>query len=416
MKKLIIIFLLIMLSISTINIQVHAKNSAPEVSADSAVLIDAATGTILYSKNMNTPYPPASTTKVMTVLLTLENTKLDDVVTVSKKVPFVDGSKIGIAEGEELKVKDLLYGLILMSGNDCAEALAEHIGGSIEGFAVMMNAKAKEIGCENTNFVNPSGLYDKNHKTSAKDLALIMREAAKHPEYIEVASTFAYKIPSTNKHPEGIHLGNENKLLNKNSSYYYQPAEAGKTGYTVQSLHSYVACATINGQRLIVALIHDKNKTFYQDSKKLFEYGFNNFDLIELYKKGDTVDIFTEEDLTVPLTAAEDYYYVKEKGSLEVPKTSLIETSLKDKSFKKGDKIMEASTTLKDEKLPSLQLESSIDHEIKSVFNSSIAAPSDKSKVNIYLLTSFVILSVLIFLVSYIKAKKRRFKFKSKYK
>jgi serine-type D-Ala-D-Ala carboxypeptidase (penicillin-binding protein 5/6) len=405
-----------MLSISLIDLKVYAKEPAPSVSADSAVLIDAVTGTILYSKNMNTAYPPASTTKVMTALLTLENTKLDDVVTVSKKVPFVDGSKIGIAEGEEITVKDLLYGLILMSGNDCAEALAEHIGGSLENFAAMMTERAKELGCENTNFVNPSGLYDKNHKTSAKDLAFIMREATKHSQYREIASTFSYKIPPTNKHPEGIHLGNENKLINKNSSYYYEPAEAGKTGYTVQSLHSYVASANKNGQRLIVALVHDQNKTFYKDSKSLFNYGFNNFELSQLYKKGDIVDTFTEGDLKVPLTAAEDYYYVKEKGSVDVPKTSLIETSLKDKSFKLGDKIMEASTTLNDKNLSNLQLESGIDHEIKSVFNSSIAVSNNTGKINIYLVASLIILSMLILVVWFIKTKKRRFIYKSKYK
>lgn len=408
MRRFIIFLLSIMLSISLIDLKVYAKEPAPSVSADSAVLIDATTGTILYSKNMNTAYPPASTTKVMTTLLTLENTKLDDVVTVSKKVPFVDGSKIGLAEGEEITVKDLLYGLILMSGNDCAEALAEHLGGSIENFAVMMTERAKELGCENTNFVNPSGLYDKNHKTSAKDLAFIMREAAKHSEYLDIASTFSYKIPPTNKHPEGIHLGNENKLINKNSSYYYEPAEAGKTGYTVQSLHSYVASANKNGQRLIVALVHDENKTFYQDSKNLFNYGFNNFELSQLYKKGDTVATFTEGDLKVPLAAAEDYFYVKEKGSSEVPKTSLIETSLKDKSFKIGDKIMEAEATFNDKKLPNIQLESSIDHEIKSVFNSKIAAANGESKSNPYILAALVVLSLLFLAGSFIKYKRRR--------
>ncbi len=416
MKQLIIFFLSIILSISILNFKVHAKDSIPEVSADSAVLIDAVTGTILYSKNMDTAYPPASTTKLMTALLTLEKSKLDDTVTVSKKVPFVDGSKIGLSEGEEIKVKDLLYGLILMSGNDCAEALAEHIGGSIENFSVMMTSRAKELGCENTNFVNPSGLYNENHKTSAKDLAFIMREIVKNADYREIASTFAYKVPPTNKHPEGIHLGNENKLINKNSMYYYQGAEAGKTGYTVQSLHSYVASANRNGQRLIVALVHDKNKAFYTDSKNLFNYGFNNFELTQLYKKGDTVDTFSEDGLKVPLTAAEDYFYVREKNSEVVPRTTLLETSLKDKSFKIGDKIMEASITLNDKKLPNLQLESSINHEIKSVFNSHPTNSNGKSNINMYLLASLIALPVLIVIAAFIKTKNRRTKYKSKYK
>jgi serine-type D-Ala-D-Ala carboxypeptidase (penicillin-binding protein 5/6) len=416
MKRFIIFFLSILLSISIIDFKVQAKEPAPEVSADSAVLIDAATGTVLYSKNMDTAYPPASTTKVMTALLTLENTKLDDMVTVGAKVPFVDGSKIGLADGEQLAVKDLLYGLNLMSGNDCAEALAEHIGGSLENFAVMMNKRAKELGCSNTNFVNPHGLYNENHKISAKDLALIMSELSKHSDYREIASTYAYKIPPTNKHPEGIHLGNSNLLLNKNSKYYYQAAEAGKTGYTVQSLFSYVASASKNGQRLVVALVHDKNKNYYDDTKKLFEYGFNNFELAKLCSKGEIVETFAEDSLKVPLKASQDYFYVKEKNSTEVPKLTLSETSLKDKSFKVGDKIMTASIALSDKKLPSLQLESTVDNEIKSVFNSSAAASKGSSKAGIYVLVPLAVLAVLTLAAVFLKLKRRSPKYKSKYR
>lgn len=408
MNSFIVFFLSIIVSISAMNFKIYAKDSAPSVSADSAVLMDAATGTILYSKNMDTAYPPASTTKIMTTLLTIENTKLDDIVTVSAKVPYVDGSKIGLSEGEEVKVKDLLYGLILMSGNDCAEALAEHVGGSIDGFAAMMNARAKELGCENTSFVNPSGLYDKNHKTSAKDLALIMREVSKHEEYREIASTFAYKIPSTNKHPEGIYLGNENKLINKNSKYYYEGAEAGKTGYTVQSLHSYVASANRNGQRLIVALVHDENKMFYEDTKNLFNYGFNNYELKQLFEKGDTVENLKEEDLTIPLKAAEDYFYVSEKDSSIKPKITLPEISLKDKTFKAGEKVMEASIALNEKELPSLQLESSVDNEVKSVFHASITADSGKGKSNILLLTAIPVLLVVILILLRLFVKVKR--------
>ncbi|MCM0648940.1 D-alanyl-D-alanine carboxypeptidase [Clostridium swellfunianum] len=408
MKRLINFFLSITLCISLTGVKVYAKDSEPTVSADSAVLMDAETGTVLYSKNMNNAYPPASTTKVMTTLLTLEKTKMDDVVTVGKKVPYVEGSKIGIAEGEEIKVKDLLYGLILMSGNDCAEALAEHIGGSLEGFAAMMNQKAKELGCENTNFANPSGLYDSNHKTSAKDLALIMREAAKYSEYRDIASTFAYKIPATNKHPEGINLGNENKLLNKNSKYYYPGAEAGKTGYTVQSLHSYVASANKNGQRLIVALVHDKEKMFYEDTKKLFDYGFKNFELVKLYSKGDIVDTITDGDLKVPLTASDNYFYVKEKGSLDTPKMDIEKVVLTDKSFKIGDKLTEASMTLEDKKLPKLQLQSGVDHEIKSIFNSTVAASKSENKNIIYLFGAFLGLSIIVIAAILKKSRKRR--------
>jgi len=406
MKKYIVFFLSIILLISNINYKVSAKDAEPSVTADSAVLMDATTGTILYSKNMNTAYPPASTTKTMTALLTLENTKLDDIVKVSKKVPFVDGSKIGLYEGEEIHVKDLLYGMLLLSGNDCAEALAEHVGGSIDDFAKLMNKRAKELGCENTNFVNPSGLYDSNHKTSAKDLALIMRELIKHPEFREISSTFSYKIPPTNLHPDGINLANENKLINKNSMYYYAPAEAGKTGYTIQSQHSYVASASKNGHRLIAAFVHDGQKNFYVDAKNLFNYGFNNFDLVKLYSKGDKVATYTEDNLNIPLLADDDYYYVKEKNTVEVPVTNLISKSLKDVSFKKGDKIMEASINFKNNSLHNIALISGIDHEIKSALSFNVSSNGKHGNITPYFLDSVLGIIVLVLAIRIIN--KRR--------
>ncbi|ERI90263.1 serine-type D-Ala-D-Ala carboxypeptidase [Clostridiales bacterium oral taxon 876 str. F0540] len=406
MKKYFVFFLSIILLVSNINYKVSAKEAEPSVSADSAVLMDATTGTILYAKNMNTAYPPASTTKTMTALLTLENTKLDDVVKVSKKVPFVDGSKIGLYEGEELHVKDVLYGMLLLSGNDCAEALAEHVGGSIEGFAALMNKRAKELGCENTNFVNPSGLYDSNHKTSAKDLALIMRELIKHPEFREISSTFAYKIPPTNLHPDGINLANENKLINKNSMYYYAPAEAGKTGYTIQSQHSYVASASKNGHRLIAAFVHDEHKNFYVDAKNLFEYGFNNFNLVKLYSKGDSVTTYNEDKLSIPLLAEDDYYYVKEKNTTDVPVTNLISKALKDISFKKGDEVMEASVRFKNNNLPNLKLVSGVEHETKSALSFNVSSSNKNGNMTPYIIDAVLALIVLALIINIINRKR----------
>lgn len=411
MKRFVTFFVVIIMILTNSNIFIHAKETAPNVSADSAVLMDATTGTILYSKNMDDAYPPASTTKIMTALLTLENNKLDDMVTVGKLPPAaVDGSKIGIFEGEEISVKDLLYGMLLLSGNDCAVALAEKTSGSIDSFATLMNKRAKELGCLDTNFVNPSGLYNVNHKTSAKDLALIMQELIKHPEFREISSTFAYKIPPTNKHPDGIYLANENKLINKNSMYYYQGADAGKTGYTVQSQHSYVASATRNGQRLILALVHDKNKKFFEDSKNLFNYGFNNFELVPLYKKDDVVTTLNENNLSIPLLAAEDYYYVKEKSSTEVPKFEVDSTSkLSDKSFVKGEKITEASIEFNKEELPKLTLDSGIDHKINTIFNEKLYSPKIINKVVLFITIPFIILILLrTFIKQRLKKKRRR--------
>jgi serine-type D-Ala-D-Ala carboxypeptidase (penicillin-binding protein 5/6) len=408
MRRYLLFLIVVILLLSGSNIFVYAKETAPIVSADSAILMDATTGTILYSKNMDDAYPPASTTKIMTALLTLENSNLDDIVTIGKNPPFVDGSKVGIFEGEEISVKNLLYGMLLLSGNDCAEALAEHVSGSSTAFAELMNKRAKELGAVDTNFINPSGLYNENHKSSAKDLALIMKELIKHPEFREISSTFSYKIPPTNKHPQGINLANENKLINKNSMYYYEGADAGKTGYTIQSSHSYVASAMRNGQRLILALVHDKNKRFFEDSKTLFDYGFNNFQLMPLYKKNDLVTTITEGNISIPLLAEEDYYYVRDKSTTEVPKLEISDSNLIAKSFAKGDKIAEASMKLNNEDLPKLPLYSGIDHGVKPVFNGKILTNKNMNYLLLFVKIPLGIFSFFILLRISIKIWRRK--------
>lgn len=372
MRKIIIFLISFTIVFSNITYKAYAKEEPPTVSADSVVLMDATTGEILYSKNPDAAYPPASTTKLMTALLTLEKCKLDDVVTVGKNPPVVDGSKIYLFEGEQIKVRDLLYGLLLVSGNDCAEALAEHISGTSDKFAIEMNKRALELSAKNTNFVNPSGLFNDKHKTSAKDLSLIMKELSKNPEYTKIATTSFYKIPPTNKSAVERPLWNENKLIQKSSSLYYDGCEGGKTGYTIQSLHSYVSTATRNGQKLIVALVHDKNKTFFPDAAALFNYGFNNFQLMHLYSKGDLVTTYTSNDLSIPLLAASDFYYVKEKDSSNiVPKCTLNDANLSVKFFKTGDVIADANINLNEKTIGTLKLMSGSNHELKQVLQSS---------------------------------------------
>ncbi len=219
---------------------------------------------------------------------------MDDIVKIVKN-PLCRRSKIYIFEDEELKVKDLLHALLLRSANDVAEALAEHISGSVEEFAALKNKRASELGAINTNFVNPSGLYDENHRTTAKDLAIIMKELSKHPEFIEIATTPMYYIEPTNKSEKRRPLSNENRLLQKNSIYYYEGCEGGKTGYTVQSKHSYVAIASKNGQKLIAVLLHDAKKTYWSDVRKLsiwFEnFTLKTFSLMVFIRKFKVTDI-----------------------------------------------------------------------------------------------------------------------------
>jgi D-alanyl-D-alanine carboxypeptidase len=308
----------------------------------------------------------------MTALLTLEKCNLDDVVTVGKNPPLADGSKIYLFQGEQIKVRDLLYGLLLVSGNDCAEALAEYISGSQDKFVKEMNKRALELGAKDTNFVNPSGLYNDKHRTSAKDLALIMRELSKHPDYTKIATTSFYKIPPTNKCSSERPLWNENRLIQKSSKLYYNGCEGGKTGYTIQSEHSYVATATRNGQKLIVALLHDKTRNSFQDAIALFNYGFNNFQLTRLYSKGDLVTTYKSKDLSIPLMAASDFYYVKEKGSKDIlPKYTLDNQNLATKFFKTGDVIANATISLNNKTIGTLKLMSGSNHNLKQVLQPS---------------------------------------------
>lgn len=409
MKKFVSKILLLIFMFTLVSVPISAATKEPSVSADGAVLMDAQTGEILYSKNMNMSYPPASTTKLMTALLAIERCKLDDIVKVGQVPPLADGSKIYIYEDEELSVQNLLYALLLVSANDCAEALAEHIGGSMDNFAKEMNIRAKELGCLNTNFVNPSGLYDENHKTSAMDLALIMRELTKHPEYTTISSTLSYKIPPTNKCDKERPLSNENRLIQKFSTYYYEGCDAGKTGYTVKSQHSYVASASRNGQRLIVALIHDGNKTFFNDSRNLFDYGFANFNLVKLFSKGDEVSTYVKDELCVPLYAAKDTFYVKATDSTLLPQITLIDDDLSKVPFNKGDVILKANVIFNNKVIESIELTSGIDHTVKT-FSTAII----KDTANTLLKTILYILGALFLAVSALLLRKKFKKYLAK--
>lgn len=247
----------------------------PEIQAQGAVLMDAATGNLLYSKNAETKYYPASITKLMTALLVAEKCSLDDTVTFSKTaVTNLESGAVtlGLVEGDKLTVRQCLYGLLLKSANEVANGLAEHTAGSISAFADMMNARAKELGCTNTNFVNPNGLNDSNHYTTPHDMALIARAAFQNATVCKVASTLSYQIPATQKAAaRTISLGH--KMLYPNDSRYYQGVIGGKTGYTSLAGNTLVTCAERDGVRLIAVIMKSKS-TQYTDTSALLDYGF----------------------------------------------------------------------------------------------------------------------------------------------
>lgn len=271
------------------------------LTAESAILMDATTGKILYEKNSRTKQYPASITKLMTILLALEHGSLEDEITFSHDAVFSiehGSAHIAIQEGEILTLEQVLYGIMLRSANECANAAAEYVDGSLEKFAEHMTARAKELGCENTNFVNANGLFDENHYTTAYDMALIAQELLKNETYRSMMSNTYYVIPPTNKQPEERPLHGQHQMLNESSLYYYEYAEGGKTGYTVEAQNTLVTYAKQGDTELIAVVLKCNGAQHYVDTKALFDYGFANY---------QTVKAFSAADLTQNVAITETY-------------------------------------------------------------------------------------------------------------
>ncbi|MGE5328423.1 MAG: D-alanyl-D-alanine carboxypeptidase family protein [Deltaproteobacteria bacterium] len=318
-----------------LNTYAHAEEKFPSVDSPSIILIDSKTGQILYEKDANKKLYPASITKIMTALLALEKCKLDDKVIASKNAVFSiepGSNTASFQPDEELTVEQLLYALMLNSANESANILAEHIGGSIQGFADIMNARAKELGAVNTHFVTPNGLHKDDHYTTAYDMALIARQAMAIPKFREIVSTVKYNMPPTNKYPktDKVFL-NSNKLINSTNENYYKYATGIKTGYTVKAGHTLVASAFNNGIELIAVSLNSRigggKLQNYTDSTNLFDYAFKNYKITEVVKAGSLVKQFSiknaKKDAQLQVGAqtgvsfitpldSEDYYTVNE--------------------------------------------------------------------------------------------------------
>jgi D-alanyl-D-alanine carboxypeptidase len=274
-KNVLSLFLAVCLFISCVSVTfaaVQDVSAAP--SAQSAVLMDAATGTVLYEKNADERRLIASTTKIMTALVVLENCPdLEKVFQVPAKAVGIEGSSIYLKEGQQVSVRDLLYGLLLKSGNDAAAALAIHCAGSIEGFALMMNGKAKELGMNNSSFENPHGLNADHHYSTARDMAVLTRAAHENDNFSKIVGS---KYAQLN----GITIKNHNRML-----WSYDGADGVKTGYTINAGRCLVSSATRSGMRLIAVTLNDHND--WADHTAMLDYGFDNFVLKTACAKGE---------------------------------------------------------------------------------------------------------------------------------
>lgn len=250
------------------------------VNAGAAICMDADTEAIIYGKNINSKMYPASITKIMTAILVLENCDMDEEVTFSQTAlnslePGAVTARTSV--GDVLTVRDCMYAMLYRSANEVANALAEHVAGSISAFADMMNAKARELGCTNTHFVNPSGLHDSEHYTTAHDMALIAKAAMNDPRFLELEDDESYRIGPTQEVPQGMLVTIGHKMLRSSGGYTDSRVVGGKTGYTSAAGNTLVTMAEDDGRRLVAVVLADRNPAHYTDTKAMLDLGFSSF-------------------------------------------------------------------------------------------------------------------------------------------
>lgn len=302
--------------------KIEWPSNKPSVHSDAAIVMEASTGAILYSKNVHEKYYPASITKILTALTAIENSSLGETVTFSKNAIFdvdLDSSRIGIDVGEKLTMEQSLYGIMLESANEVSYAIAEHVAGSVDAFADLMNKKAKELGCTDSHFVNPHGLPNENHYTSAYDMALIARAAINNDTFRKITGTRTYTIPPTNIQEETRYLANHHKFVSGGKKY--DGVIGGKTGYTSKALYTLVTFAQRNGLTLISVIMHCDNITNeYSDTASLLNFGFDNF---SIYNIADMENPDTTN--TTPLFTKYSPLFSKKTSQLKIsPKGNII--------------------------------------------------------------------------------------------
>ena len=289
---------------------------AEAISAEKAILMDAATGRVLYEKNADDQSLIASTTKIMTALVVCQQCNVLDRVKIPAEAVGIEGSSMYLKEGEVLTVQELLYGLMLCSGNDAAVALAIYCGGTVEGFAELMNDKARSLGMENTHFVNPNGLDAPGHYSTARDLAVLARYAMEDPIFAQTVSTKQVKCGER-------YLTNHNKLL-----WQVEGAEGVKTGFTKAAGRILVSSASRNGRRLVCVTINAPSD--WADHASLLNEGFDDYTVTQLVSKGQvlgTTEVVGGEGQTVELVANEDFSYAlrdEEEPCIELPEHGFV--------------------------------------------------------------------------------------------
>ncbi|RSL32050.1 D-alanyl-D-alanine carboxypeptidase [Salibacterium salarium] len=282
------------------------------VSGKAAVLLDQESGRILFEKNAHDPRKIASITKIMTTILAIESEEMEEMVEVSENASGVEGSSLFLKPGEKIKLKDLATGLMLRSGNDAAVAIAEHVGGSLDGFIYLMNEKAEDIGMQNTQFTNPHGLDDENnHYSTAYDMGRLMKYAMNNETFRDITGTKRYKAPQEGEKWDRV-WQNKNKLLTS----LYEYSTGGKTGYTKAAGRTLVSTAEKNDMSLVAVTLDAPSD--WKDHIAMFDWGFESFDLMQLAENKENIQVEGKRDGRFFLPHA--YYYPlaeEEKEKLE---------------------------------------------------------------------------------------------------
>jgi D-alanyl-D-alanine carboxypeptidase (penicillin-binding protein 5/6) len=286
--------------------------AGPEIEAESAVLINARTGEVLWEKDAYRIMHPASTTKILTAVLLLEYAQANEVVRTSKRASETPGSSLYLSEGQQLTVNDILHGVMLHSANDASVVAAEHLAGSVDVFAVMMNQKAKQVGALQSNFTNPHGLTDSRHLTTAYDLAMIARHAMQNPRFRELSSTNRYTMSWLDGETRTIH--NKNPMLSG-----YDGMLGIKAGYTTAARRTFVGAAERDGLELVVVVLRSVGNEVWTDTEKILDYGFRTFTVLRPFSKDEILGSapirFGE---AVLVRAAEDFELTRKVGSVDI--------------------------------------------------------------------------------------------------
>ena len=372
----------------------------PDTYSETAVLMNADTGAILYNKGMDEKRYPASITKIMTALLALEHSSLDEEVTFTEECladQTSDSGNLGMKVGEILTMRQCLMALMIRSANDVATQIAVHVAGSVSAFADMMNQRAQELGCVNTHFVNASGMPDENHYTTAHDMALIFQQAIKNQDFLDIIGTQSFTIEPTNMNPESRVLNTHHALLSAAAPEHYDGCFGGKTGVTEASKNTLVSGATRDGMTLIAVAMRADAGQVCQDHISMFDYGFNNFRKVEVPGGAVTIPKDVQvSDLTTTESAdgeavRETYYFGQDY---------FVGTGTKTEEVAQDTEEPETLT-------PEVTVEPQNDPENETDTTGS-ANLSQIYKIVIYILAGLIGLTVLVTIISAVRKRHRR--------